>query len=993
MHRMSKEQVSIGELLLSLDSSDLQEAEQGRAAISHQLSSEKGGAVLSSLVDFYLNSSSCASALTLLSSIREPLHKALLDKLNEAVSRPASRLAAVTLLGHVISGQPPWIHHVSRSPLLTSLLRCLKSDGDVMMLVPGVLVIVTLLPMIPQAAKQHIYDFFDVFGRLASWSLKNPGRAPASHLVHLHAGAYALFHRLYGMFPCNFLSYLRLHYSMKENLDTFHRVVKPMLEHVRVHPELVSGTQDSEVDPSRWRGYEVHDIIVECSRVSLDPLESSCDERTLAPPLPTHLDQTCLVGACGSEDAARTHTWSLSESVLHVDRPDVRLDVTWSPSSQCGLSTPPPEKVAVSPDHPLNRNNTLSGAKCASPCTGPATGDDGSDSARRADVSQGREQPIRMEDVGPALDHAVEAGPACPAQPRPSSSLPSLPLTSTPTRRQIPPVSDLAPPPACPDSPGSAPSYDFLFELALPRAALLFVKNKAQEAQRKMATQHREKRDNDEEEDLTAASPLDLLDCLIAHGHDTHAASVSLSRRSSGSGKLLDCNPCAGGCAEDAEVLRRGLQLAQAQLQYERFKRQQHAIRNRRLLRRVVSAAALEERTVATCAQLALQDEETRALTSSLEAEQRRCARLRLDAGKHGQQLEAHVQHLLRQEQEHRAQCLALQSELQECQVKMRDLETQLQKARHRASEAERHLSRLSLKLRSSDELRRQSFLLNRQLIVLTETNKALTRRLDALQPPPRHRRTEASEPGGGARREFGRAKEAEQEHRQKLEAANHRAAELDKQLAHKETLVELHKELLDDHKRRSRGELSACEAQCATLRKTVQSLQSEMLHLYSVVDALSRPTLEEPDLRTSSSSVVSGACRLSTSPLLFPAGASSPSPLSPSPNESPLAIGSFLEQRAWQLFRPANHSPEEEAAAQPENKDDEDDRDDGEDEKLKEDEEVRTGSPGRDADLLAESPPVRARLSAPPSGPSPAIVPRRRELSIMDYDHVTAHM
>ncbi|KAM9823179.1 hamartin-like isoform X6 [Syngnathus typhle] len=943
MHRMSKEQVSIGELLLSLDSSDLQEAEQGRAAISHQLSSEKGGAVLSSLVDFYLNSSSCASALTLLSSIREPLHKALLDKLNEAVSRPASRLAAVTLLGHVISGQPPWIHHVSRSPLLTSLLRCLKSDGDVMMLVPGVLVIVTLLPMIPQAAKQHIYDFFDVFGRLASWSLKNPGRAPASHLVHLHAGAYALFHRLYGMFPCNFLSYLRLHYSMKENLDTFHRVVKPMLEHVRVHPELVSGTQDSEVDPSRWRGYEVHDIIVECSRVSLDPLESSCDERTLAPPLPTHLDQTCLVGACGSEDAARTHTWSLSESVLHVDRPD--LDVTWSPSSQCGLSTPPPEKVAVSPDHPLNRNNTLSGdthththiqhiCACLSTCL----------------VCVQVQNVHRRARAQPQAT-TVQTAPGVQTFPRAESS------------------------------PSGWRTWGQRLTMPL------------KEAQRKMATQHREKRDNDEEEDLTAASPLDLLDCLIAHGHDTHAASVSLSRRSSGSGKLLDCNPCAGGCAEDAEVLRRGLQLAQAQLQYERFKRQQHAIRNRRLLRRVVSAAALEERTVATCAQLALQDEETRALTSSLEAEQRRCARLRLDAGKHGQQLEAHVQHLLRQEQEHRAQCLALQSELQECQVKMRDLETQLQKARHRASEAERHLSRLSLKLRSSDELRRQSFLLNRQLIVLTETNKALTRRLDALQPPPRHRRTEASEPGGGARREFGRAKEAEQEHRQKLEAANHRAAELDKQLAHKETLVELHKELLDDHKRRSRGELSACEAQCATLRKTVQSLQSEMLHLYSVVDALSRPTLEEPDLRTSSSSVVSGACRLSTSPLLFPAGASSPSPLSPSPNESPLAIGSFLEQRAWQLFRPANHSPEEEAAAQPENKDDEDDRDDGEDEKLKEDEEVRTGSPGRDADLLAESPPVRARLSAPPSGPSPAIVPRRRELSIMDYDHVTAHM
>lgn len=28
------------------------------------------------------------------------------------------------------------------------------------------------------------------------------------------------------MFPCSFISYLRLHYSMKENLDTFQEVVK-----------------------------------------------------------------------------------------------------------------------------------------------------------------------------------------------------------------------------------------------------------------------------------------------------------------------------------------------------------------------------------------------------------------------------------------------------------------------------------------------------------------------------------------------------------------------------------------------------------------------------------------------------------------------------------------------------------------------------------------------------------------------------------------------
>lgn len=51
----------------------------------------------------------------------------------------------------------------------------LQTDTDVVVLITGVLVLITLLPMIPQAGKQHLYEFFDIFGRLASWNLRNPG--------------------------------------------------------------------------------------------------------------------------------------------------------------------------------------------------------------------------------------------------------------------------------------------------------------------------------------------------------------------------------------------------------------------------------------------------------------------------------------------------------------------------------------------------------------------------------------------------------------------------------------------------------------------------------------------------------------------------------------------------------------------------------------------------------------------------------------------------
>lgn len=58
-----------------------------------------------------------------------------------------------------------------------------QTDTDVVVLITGVLVLITLLPMIPQAGKQHLWEYFDIFGRLASWNLKNPGRSLLSYLA------------------------------------------------------------------------------------------------------------------------------------------------------------------------------------------------------------------------------------------------------------------------------------------------------------------------------------------------------------------------------------------------------------------------------------------------------------------------------------------------------------------------------------------------------------------------------------------------------------------------------------------------------------------------------------------------------------------------------------------------------------------------------------------------------------------------------------------
>lgn len=244
------QQGNVGELLSMLDSPILGVLEDITAAFKDNLICDRGPMLVNNLVDYYLETNS-QQALHILSTLQEPHDKHLLDKINDYMGKAATRLPTLSLLGHVIRRQPSWKHKLSQAPLLLSLLKCLKTDTDVVVLTTGVLVLITMLPMIPQSGKQYLHDFFGIFGRLSAWCLQNPGHVAEIYLVHLHASVYSLFHRLYGMYPCNFVSFLRSHYSMKENLETFEEVVKPMMEHVRIHPELVTGSKDHELDPRR----------------------------------------------------------------------------------------------------------------------------------------------------------------------------------------------------------------------------------------------------------------------------------------------------------------------------------------------------------------------------------------------------------------------------------------------------------------------------------------------------------------------------------------------------------------------------------------------------------------------------------------------------------------------------------------------------------------------------------------------------------------------
>ncbi|KAF7651989.1 hypothetical protein LDENG_00102770 [Lucifuga dentata] len=1027
---MAREQPNMVDLLPLLETSDLQQLEEIRGLINEQLSTERGSMLLNGLVDYFLETNS-SQAMHILSSVREPHDKHLLDKMNECMTKQACRLPTLTLLGHVIRKQPSWIHKIARYPLLLSLLKCLRMDTDVVVLITGVLVLITLLPMIPQAGKQHLWEYFDIFGRLASWNLKNPGHISEVYLIHLHASVYSLFHRLYGMYPCNFVSYLRSHYSMKENMETFEEVVKPMLEHVRIHPELVTGTKDHELDPTRWKKYEIHDIVIECAKVSLDPKEASCEEGYAAMPENFYPQIHLRPQDCTSSpytDLHSSHAGSSSSTPFSTPRqplpPPLSLppfsgtqssyrspqtsrrqnsscelnsscggkDPLWSPSSLCGMATPPSSR-GMSPNlelshssasHLPSRFHCTSGGKGTPAFSTPATSspppsipDDFSiisltastvqSSPPRKDRRQAesskpvlvRQEQVKdpeknaeiVRDAGAAenvsmtltelsvflkkqeLDlqlrmekekeeaaiteellnitedkqnlpglrgfdspfyHTTETLTGCQTQEKtlsnPQSDAPvhdARNVASTPDKaenaasmsggdvgggggggdsrgsalgleqswsfqsgftpidhhlhRSLSAPDDEAgkfgmfSPSPCSKTPVPVP-YELFFDLALPRAASLFVSKKTTEAVHKAATERLPQREeglkDGEEEGVASASPLEVLDRLVQQGGDAHD---KVLKRLPLPSKSADWTHFGGSAPlDELHTLRSQLLLLHDQLLYERYKREQHAVRNRRLLRRIINATALEEQNNAMKDQLNLQSVDITSLRESLQVEQQRYRQLWDDRETVVTRLHSQIRQLQQGRDDYYTKNQELQSKLQECQKRIDELEAELQGANNKVCHTGHLLNQMTIKLSNSESTQQQMSFLSKQLLLLGEAHKLSMQELHHAGPD---NTKEAQMLQVSYGKEVETLRQSLLVQGQKLEAAQQRVTELETHLSKKEHLIAEQKKFLEDVKCQAKAELQASESRYQAQRRVTQLLQTELLQLYSRVE------------------------------------------------------------------------------------------------------------------------------------------------------------
>lgn len=257
------------DLFCLLDADNIKTVEETKALIHENLHSSRDPGLLHAMVEYYLKTRSPA-CLQILSGIHEARAQALFEKMNDSLKHRTTRLVTLTLLGHIVRKQPSWLHKIIKTPLFDTLLKCLKVDTDAVVLESAVLIITTMLPMVPVSIGPWLPELFEIFTRLSSYRAHGQGNAPEVYLLHLHVAVYMFFHRLYAMYPNNFLMYLRTLNNEPSKKVIFQDYVKPMLEYVRVHPCVITETAQTETDKHRWKQKEAHDIVIECMKVSLD---------------------------------------------------------------------------------------------------------------------------------------------------------------------------------------------------------------------------------------------------------------------------------------------------------------------------------------------------------------------------------------------------------------------------------------------------------------------------------------------------------------------------------------------------------------------------------------------------------------------------------------------------------------------------------------------------------------------------------------------------
>ena len=219
------------------------------------------------------------------------------------------RIQALNLLSAFVRLQPPHLHLVLETPLIQHLEKCLLIDNSSTVIELALVVLIMFLPHICGAltSDHHLEKLFLVYCRILCWDKLGSGSEKAgevgiedddseeeedeqdepeqaweqvqSTMDYPDSPPPTLMHYftfLYGLFPLNFMSFVRkprrylksLNFPGARDFDLDQRLIHSRTEPYRqvhlLHPNMFSTTVEGELSENRWLKSDPADVVIEC---------------------------------------------------------------------------------------------------------------------------------------------------------------------------------------------------------------------------------------------------------------------------------------------------------------------------------------------------------------------------------------------------------------------------------------------------------------------------------------------------------------------------------------------------------------------------------------------------------------------------------------------------------------------------------------------------------------------------------------------------------
>ena len=144
--------LSIEEIFKLLESNNSDVVAEIQRFFHENLSETRESWLVSGLYDYYINTGS-SNGMKLLANVREPHDKILCDRLSDGLRSGSHMSLSLDLMGYIVRKQPTWLHRVSNHQMFKELVKLIKTEMDVTILVPALLVLVSLLPIVAHKVK------------------------------------------------------------------------------------------------------------------------------------------------------------------------------------------------------------------------------------------------------------------------------------------------------------------------------------------------------------------------------------------------------------------------------------------------------------------------------------------------------------------------------------------------------------------------------------------------------------------------------------------------------------------------------------------------------------------------------------------------------------------------------------------------------------------------------------------------------------------------